>query len=83
MVTKGNENEGTKQSTPTRRPAREFRAGLSKDGKYWLLRDTTTWFIPVNYLAAIQKSALEKASQPNDATIAMDENTGGENGRSH
>ena len=83
MVTKGNDKSGQKQVTATRRPAREFRAGLSKDGKYWLLRDTTTWFIPVNYLAAIQKSALEKASQPIEAPVAMDENTGGENGRSH
>lgn len=61
MVTKGNANAGEQKSKPTRRPAREFRAGLSKDGKYWLLRDTTTWFIPVNYLAAIQKSASQKA----------------------
>ncbi len=36
-----------------RRPAREFKTSLSADGKYWLFRDTTTWFIPVAYLAAI------------------------------
>ena len=83
MVTKGNAEKEQQRSTPIRRPAREFRAGLSKDGKYWLFRDTTTWFIPVNYLAAIQKSAPKNISQSPGATIAMDENTGGEDDRSH
>ena len=77
MVTK-TKNEQNKQP-PSRRPAREFRASLSKNGKYWLLRDTTTWFIPVNYLAAIQ-SAFGKAQA---VTIKpVDEGNGGENGGS-
>ena len=36
-------------------PLREFKTSLSADGKYWLFRDTTTWFIPTAYLTAIHR----------------------------
>ena len=73
-------NEEGKKAKLARRPAREFHANLSKDGKYWLLRDTTTWFIPVNYLAAIQKSAATKSK---DLVSKNLEKNGGADGRSH
>lgn len=68
----------------TRRPAREFKVGLSKDGKYWIFRDTTTWFIPANYLSAISKNAGSKTveSETTDSTRTV-EGSGGENDRSH
>ena len=84
MQTPGNTNGTGKQKRDlARTPAREFSANLSKDGKYWLLRDTTTWFIPVNYLEAIRKSHSEKreavGSTPSGETPAV----GGSDGRSH
>lgn len=84
MATEGNTNETGKQKRElARKPAREFSANLSKDGKYWLLRDTTTWFIPVNYLEAIRKSHSEKraafASAPSGEAPAV----GGSDGRTH
>lgn len=78
MDTQGNK-EG-KKAKLDRKPAREFHANLSKDGKYWLLRDTTTWFIPVNYLAAIQKSAATKSKGLGSKNL---EENGGADGRSH
>ena len=80
MVTKGNEQSQGKKEKLARRPAREFQVGMSKDGKYWLFRDTTTWFIPVNYLGAIQKSAAAKAQALAENAVAKD---GGADGRSH
>lgn len=78
------QSKGPKQENLNRRPIREFNAGLSKDGKYWLFRDTTLWVIPVNYLAAIRKSRLcppTQTSFPSDALQAQE--TGEENDRSN
>jgi len=36
-----------------RRPNFEFKADLSKDGKYWILKNITTWIIPNTYFDAI------------------------------
>lgn len=52
-----NKHPGKDGKQLTRRPAREFKVGRSKDGKYWIFRDTTTWFIPTNYLSAISANA--------------------------
>lgn len=80
MDSKGKEKANDKQNSSTRRPAREFQASLSKDGKYWLLRDTTIWFIPVNYLGAILKSASAKSQ---GSVLAETQSDGGANDRSH
>jgi hypothetical protein len=84
MDTKGNQNGTGKQKRDlSRRPAREFSAGLSKDGKYWLLRDTTTWFIPVNYLEAIRKSHAEKRAAISSTITGEVKTLGGADDRSH
>ena len=80
MATKANAKPKATKAIHTRRSARVFRAALSKDGKHWLLRDTTTWFIPVNHLRAIQKSASAKIA---DMVTAEFKENGGPNGRSH
>lgn len=46
----------TRKTKPDRRPIREFRVGLSKDGKYFLFSDSTTWVIPRNYISTIDKN---------------------------
>ncbi len=32
------------------RPRREFKASLSKDGRYWIFKDITTHIVPKEYL---------------------------------
>lgn len=66
-----------------RKPAREFRASVSADGKYWIFRDTTTWFIPVNYLSAIHRGHLSKLSGGDGKAPGKDEGNGGKIGRTH
>ncbi len=68
----------------TRKPAREFKVGLSKDGKYWIFSDSTTWFVPTNYLSAILKNKDQRQNSvevsPSVAEIKM---PGGENDRTN
>ena len=46
-----------------RKPNFEFKADISKDGKYWILKEITTWIIPVNYFDAI----LDNKTKPQEA----------------
>ena len=41
------------------KPKRELKASLSKDGKYWILRDVTTHIVSRDYLAKIERSHAE------------------------
>lgn len=36
------------------RPNREFKASLSKDGKYWIFKDITTHIVPREYLDKVK-----------------------------
>lgn len=84
METCANKNgNGKTKRDLARKPAREFSANLSKDGKYWLLRDTTTWFIPVNYLEAIRKSHSEKRAEASGAPAKQASAVGGADGRTN
>lgn len=47
------EQNNEKKKFFERKPNFEFKADLSSDGKYWILKDITTWIIPVNYFEAI------------------------------
>jgi len=61
-----------------RRPIREFRVSLSKDGKYFLFSDTTTWVIPRNYISTIDKNgSLTKVPKTEGASVG-DRSTLGE-----
>ena len=84
MATQGNKTgTGNQKRDLSRTPAREFQASISKDGKYWLLRDTTTWFIPVNYLEAIRKSHVEKRASVQAEAPTEVQAVGGADDRSH
>ena len=84
MATEANKNgNGKTKRDLARKPAREFSANLSKDGKYWLLRDTTTWFIPVNYLEAIRKSHSEERAAAEGAPAEQASAVGGADGRTN
>lgn len=84
MDTEGNKNkDGNQKRNLERKPAQEFSAALSKDGKYWLFRDTKTWFIPVNYLEAIRRSRAEKNVIDEGAAPGETKAMGGSDDRSH
>lgn len=38
------------------KPKREFKASLSKDGKFWIFKDITTHIVPKEYLNKVQSS---------------------------
>lgn len=38
------------------KPKRELKASLSKDGKYWILKDITTHIVSREYLSKIEDS---------------------------
>jgi hypothetical protein len=84
MGTPPTRQSGSNGKQLTRKPAREFKVSRSKDGKYWIFRDTTTWFIPTNYLAAISKNASStKNGSETPISNSEVETSGGENDRSH
>ena len=77
-------SKGREHENLSRRPIREFNAGLSKDGKFWLFRDTTLWIIPVNYLSAIRKGPVSPPTQTSFPADALQpQETGEENDRSN
>lgn len=78
---KQNEN-GTRRSD--RKPDRQLKVALSKDGRYWIFRDTTTWFIPANYLTAISNnSAGPKLPSGASVPVTAIEDLGGEDDRAN
>ena len=42
-----------------RKPIHEFKANLSKDGRYWIFKNIETWIIPATYLDKIRSSQPE------------------------
>ena len=66
-----------------RKPIRKFQASLSKSGKYWVLRDTTMWLIPVNYLAAIAANHKKNDNGTLEMAAACTQKNGGHDGRSN
>lgn len=45
------------------KPIREFKATLSKDGKFWLFKDITTHVVPRSYISKIESSSGEKPAK--------------------
>ena len=67
-----------------RRPIREFRVSLSKDGKYFLFSDTTTWVIPRNYISTIDKNgSLAQVQKTESASVGNPSTLGEGNDRSN
>jgi hypothetical protein len=77
------QNEGRTRHSD-RKPDRQLKVALSKDGRYWIFRDTTTWFIPANYLTAISNnSGGPKVPSGASVAFAAVENLGGEDDRAN
>lgn len=55
------------------KPKRELKASLSKDGKYWILKDVTTHIVSREYLAKIERSHAEGDVEPRSGNKAMGE----------
>ena len=45
------------------KPIREFKAKISKDGKFWLFKDITTHVVPRNYLSKIESEFVIEQSK--------------------
>ena len=45
------------------KPVRDFKASISKDGKYWVFKDITTHFVPRKYLSTIESDFVIGGSQ--------------------
>lgn len=43
------------------RPKREFKASVSKDGRFWIFKDITTHIVPKGYLDKVE---ISKAGGP-------------------
>lgn len=48
------------------KPVRDFKASISKDGKYWVFKDITTHFVPRKYLSTIESDFVIGGSQVAD-----------------
>ncbi len=46
------------------KPIREFKAKISKDGKFWLFKDITTHVVPRNYVSKIESEFVIEKSKP-------------------
>jgi len=58
------ETKNKEKSYYEHKPVREFKATISKDGKFWLLKDITTHFVPRKYLSTIESDfVIEKSKQ--------------------
>ena len=53
------------------KPIREFKAKISKDGKFWLFKDITTHVVPRNYVSKIESEFVIEQSKP-----AVDQDSG-------
>lgn len=56
------DSEATREPYADRKPVHEFKPSLSKDGKFWILKYTTTWIVPVNYLGTILQNHEAQAA---------------------
>ena len=69
---KENKNLGKKENTYyEHKPIREFKAKISKDGKFWLFKDITTHVVPRNYVSKIESEFVIEQSKP-----AVDQGSG-------
>ena len=60
-MTKKNENK--EKPYYEHKPIREFKATVSKDGKFWLFIDITTHVVPRSYISKVESNSNEKQTQ--------------------
>lgn len=65
--TQSNQSQDKEKVYYEHKPVREFKAKISKDGKYWLLKDITTHFVPRNYLSKIEAEFGKEQTSSDDA----------------
>ena len=70
MKNKKNGANDEKRGFYEHRPRREFKASVSKDGKYWIFKDITTHIVPKQYLDKVQ---VDQAGGPDCAPNGGDE----------
>ena len=57
-----NEPGTKKEEFYEHKPNREFKATLSKDGKYWIFKDITTHIVSREYLETVEKCCRDESS---------------------
>ncbi len=45
------------------KPNREFKASISKDGKYWVFKDITIHVVPRSYISKVELDSLKKQGE--------------------
>ena len=56
-------NENKEKPYYEHKPIREFKATVSKDGKFWLFKDITTHVVPRSYISKVESNSNEKQTQ--------------------
>ena len=57
-------NENQERKFYDHKPIKEFKAKISKDGKYWLFKEITTHVVPRNYISKIESQfVIENGSK--------------------
>lgn len=56
-------NENKEKPYYEHKPIREFKASISKDGKFWLFKDITTHVVPRSYISKVESNSNEKPTQ--------------------
>ena len=70
MKQKQNQKDQKKEkSFYEHKPKREFKASLSKDGKYWIFKDITTNIIPRGYISKIELDFFKKQGSETNSEV--------------
>lgn len=64
-----NKNEKEQKGFYEHRPQREFKASVSRDGRYWIFKDITTHIVPKEYL---DKVSVGQAGGPDCEGVGGD-----------
>jgi len=65
-------NEDKRSGFFERKPNHEFRAAMSEDGKYYILKSIETWIVPVNYFKAIHQNHIDRSTHQGTQDEASD-----------
>ncbi len=55
------------------RPIRDFKASVSKDGKFWVFKDITTHIVPRSYLSKIEVDFIKEQNESSISSNVSDD----------